>query len=78
MLISTLVDSLVAVDLRNWISRELAADIAIADILSPMPIQQLALKIASVCSLIPKKVMAEQLAEVTKELDAWSAASTNA
>lgn len=78
LLTSTLVDSLVAVDLRNWISRELAADVAIADILSPMPIQQLALKIASVCSLIPKKVMAEQLAEVTKELDAWSAASTSA
>jgi hypothetical protein len=61
LLITSLVDSLVAVDLRNWISRELATDIAIADILSPMPIQQLSLKIASCCSLIPKEVIAEQI-----------------
>lgn len=64
------VDSLVAVDLRNWISRELAADVVIADILSPMPIQQLALKVASVSSLVPKSVIATQLADITKELNA--------
>lgn len=64
------VDSLVAVDIRNWVFRELAADITVFDIISPMPISLLALKIASVSGLLPKELVAEQIEEVTKELNA--------
>jgi hypothetical protein len=69
----TTVDSLVAVDLRNWISRELSAEVTLGDILSAMPIQLLSLKVATLCSLIPKDVKAEQATEVTKEVEAWMA-----
>ena len=40
------VDSLVAVEIRNWIMREIKSDISVFDILANIPISQLALTIA--------------------------------
>ena len=47
------VDSLVAVELRNWILHEIKADLSISDILSNIPLTALASKIASKSSLVP-------------------------
>jgi hypothetical protein len=40
------VDSLIAVEIRNWILKELKSEISIFDILSPMPIHILSTKIS--------------------------------
>lgn len=40
------VDSLKAVEVRNWLFRELGCDVSVFDILSPMPLAELAIKIA--------------------------------
>lgn len=40
------VDSLVAIEVRNWISREMKANIALLDILAAVPMDKLAAKIA--------------------------------
>lgn len=61
-------DSLVAVEIRNWTFRELESDITVFDILAPMPISLLALKIASKSKLISEILLKEQLEEVNKEL----------
>jgi hypothetical protein len=62
------VDSLGAVEIRNWTFRELESDITVFDILAPMPISLLALKIASKSKLISEILLKEQLEEVNKEL----------
>ncbi|TAQ90647.1 hypothetical protein B7494_g1069 [Chlorociboria aeruginascens] len=55
------VDSLVAVEMKNWIFREIKADISIFDILSNVPIMLLGAKIAGKSTLIPAGVMELQL-----------------
>ena len=40
------VDSLVALEVRNWITRELRANIALLEILASVPMATLAVKIA--------------------------------
>ena len=47
------VDSLVAIEIRNWIFKELKSQVSVFDILSKVPISQLALKIASKSSYVP-------------------------
>ncbi|KAG4437379.1 hypothetical protein IFR05_007143 [Cadophora sp. M221] len=46
------VDSLIAVEVRNWVVKELKADISILDILSPMTITTLAAKICGSSKLV--------------------------
>lgn len=41
------VDSLKAVEVRNWLFRELKCDVSVFDILSPIPLTELSVKIAS-------------------------------
>jgi hypothetical protein len=43
---TSIVDPLAVVEVRNWVLKELKADISIVDILSPLPIHSLALKIS--------------------------------
>lgn len=50
------VDSLVAVEVRNWIFREIHADINVFDILSGTPMSTLAEKIAARSELVPAKL----------------------
>lgn len=45
-------DSLVAVEVRNWIFRELKADVTVFDLLSQIPISALALKLGEKSKLI--------------------------
>ena len=54
MLIAT-VDSLVAVEIRNWFIKELRADVSVFDILGAIPISTLAVKIAENSKLLAEK-----------------------
>jgi hypothetical protein len=66
------VDSLIAVEVRNWVMKEIKSDISILDILSPMPISQLAHKIADGSKLLPAsfKVEGASANEAEKVADA--------
>lgn len=46
------VDSLVAVEIRNWVFREMNADVNVLDILSGTPMSALAEKIAARSGLV--------------------------
>lgn len=46
------VDSLTAIEVRNWISRELKANIALLEIVSAVPIGDFAAKIAEKSQLV--------------------------
>ncbi|KAE9375002.1 putative lovastatin nonaketide synthase [Stipitochalara longipes BDJ] len=50
------VDSLIAVEVRNWVMKELKSDISILDILSPLPIHSLALKIGERSKILPARL----------------------
>lgn len=50
------VDSLVAVEVRNWVFREINADVNVFDILSRTPMSALAGKIATRSGLVPVKL----------------------
>ena len=54
------VDSLVAVEVRNWLIRELQADISVFDILGTIPISALAVKIVETSKLLANKFDAEK------------------
>jgi hypothetical protein len=49
------VDSLVAVEVRNWLIRELQAEISVFDILGTMPISALSVKIVETSKLLSQK-----------------------
>lgn len=70
ILTSKLVDSLVAVEIRNWIFRDLQSEVALFDLLAPTPLTTLALKVASRTKLISKEALATDLESVTKEVEA--------
>nr|POE88317.1 reducing polyketide synthase fub1 [Quercus suber] len=57
------VDSLVAVEVRNWVSREAKSDLSVFDILSPVAMSVLIHKIASKSSVLSAEVKAEAGAE---------------
>lgn len=50
------VDSLLAIELRNWIFKELKAQVSVFDILSKVPMSQLSTKVASKSSFVPASV----------------------
>ncbi|KIW56108.1 hypothetical protein PV05_04791 [Exophiala xenobiotica] len=50
------VDSLIAVELRNWIFREVGADVGMFEILSEEPMCNLAVKIAGMSKFLPKSL----------------------
>ena len=50
------VDSLVAIEIRNWIFKELKSQVSVFDILKKVPISQLALKIAGKSAYVPEKL----------------------
>ncbi|EEQ31726.1 Type I Iterative PKS [Microsporum canis] len=51
------IDSLKAIEVRNWIFNELKADISVFEILSPIPLSQLAMSIISKSSIVPQGVV---------------------
>jgi hypothetical protein len=53
------VDSLIAVEIRNWILKELKSEISILDILSPMPIHILSTKISEGSKILPANLRLE-------------------
>lgn len=54
------VDSLVAIDYRNWIFRELKSTVTVFDILNSVPLTQLAAKIARNSELVPENYKEEE------------------
>lgn len=65
--LSSTVDFLVAVEVRNMIFRRFKADISIFDILSPMPLVKLAAKIVSKSQFIRAEVVAMALEEIVEQ-----------
>jgi hypothetical protein len=61
------VDSLVAVEVRNWIFKELKADVSVLEILSPNPISALTLKVAAKSELVREDIRGTAPPEVTAE-----------
>jgi len=47
------VDSLVAVELRNWLAREAKADVPILELLGPHSLQELSEEVALKSKLVP-------------------------
>lgn len=57
------VDSLKAIEVRNWIFNELQADVSVFEILSPIPLSRLAMKIVAKSSLVLPEVAKQAAAE---------------
>ena len=57
------VDSLVAVEIRNWIFREIKADVSVFDILSSIPLATLSGKVALKSKLVPVAVLELDVAQ---------------
>lgn len=55
------VDSLKAVEVRNWLFRELKCDISVFDILSPMPLAKLSVNIAQKSKSLPESVRQQEM-----------------
>nr|POE87425.1 highly reducing polyketide synthase dhc3 [Quercus suber] len=53
------VDSLLAVEVRNWLAREMRSDLSVFDLLSSIPMSQLVRKVTSKSLLVPNEVKAE-------------------
>lgn len=64
-------DSLVAIELRNWITREFSAPLQSSEIMTDQPIRDLALKVASRSSVVSSKSDGEASSE-SEELGADS------
>ena len=58
------VDSLKAVEVRNWIFKELRCDVSVFDLLSPVPLAKLALSIVAHGALTQPKVASQALGEM--------------
>ena len=50
------IDSLVAIEIRNWIFKELKSQVSVFDILAKVPMTQLALKIAGKSGFVPAEL----------------------
>ena len=53
------VDSLKAIEVRNWIYRELQCDVSVFDLLSSAPLSRLAVMIVGRSALVSKEVAAQ-------------------
>ena len=61
------VDSLVAIEIRNWIFKELKSQVSVFDILAKVPMTQLALKIAGKSGFVPAELSKEGEAKTKDE-----------
>ncbi|EXJ91415.1 hypothetical protein A1O1_04527 [Capronia coronata CBS 617.96] len=52
------VDSLKAIEVRNWVFKELKCDVSVFDVLSPIPLAQLAARLAKKSTLVPPELVA--------------------
>ncbi|EXJ93245.1 hypothetical protein A1O3_01802 [Capronia epimyces CBS 606.96] len=52
------VDSLKAIEVRNWVFKELKCDVSVFEVLSPVPLAQLAVKLAKKSALVPTDLIA--------------------
>lgn len=61
------VDSLKAIEVRNWIFGELKADVSVFDLLSPRPLSKLAVHIVAKSSLVSGEVAKAAAAEAAEQ-----------
>ena len=54
------VDSLVAIEMRNWIFKELKSQVSVFDVQSKVPITQFAVKIAKKSGYVPAEVLSKE------------------
>ena len=54
-----LVDSLKAINVRNWVFKEVKADVSVFDIMAPTPLGQLAVNLAKMSSLVSPELVAK-------------------
>lgn len=66
------VDSLVAVEIRNWFFRELKSEVALFDLLAPLALNTLSLKVASKSKLVSADALKADGEQVMKEIEAAS------
>jgi len=59
-----LVDSLKAVEVRNWLFREAKVDISVFEILSPMPLNVLSMKIAAKSKYLSPEITKQAVEEL--------------
>lgn len=59
-----------AVEIRNWIMRELKSEVALFDLLAPIPLSTLALKVASRSKLLSGEAIKADLESVNQEIGA--------
>ena len=57
------VDSLVAIEMRNWIFKELKSQVSVFDVQSKVPISQFAIKIAKKSGYVPQEVLNKENGE---------------
>ncbi|KAL2004181.1 hypothetical protein VTN02DRAFT_5830 [Thermoascus thermophilus] len=57
------IDSLKAIEVRNWVFNELQTDVSVFEILSPIPLSRLAMKIVAKSSLVLPEVAKQAAAE---------------
>ncbi|ETN44945.1 uncharacterized protein HMPREF1541_09820 [Cyphellophora europaea CBS 101466] len=58
------IDSLKAVEVRNWLFREAKADVSVFDILSPVPLKKLAVMIVGKSKLVKEEVQRQAVEEL--------------
>lgn len=58
------IDSLKAVEVRNWLFREAKADVSVFDILSPMPLKKLAITVVTKSKFVSEEVGKSGLEEL--------------
>lgn len=61
------VDSLKAIEVRNWIFQQLKCDVSVSDVLSPMPLTKLALKIVGKTALASAEVSKQAVADALED-----------
>lgn len=64
-LLTIVVDSLVAVEVRNMIFRKMKAEISVFDILSPMPLVKLSTKIVGKSKFTREEVARQAIEELS-------------
>ena len=64
------VDSLVAIEMRNWIFKELKSQVSVFDVQSKVPITQFAVKIAKKSGYVPAEILNKDGAEGDKSREA--------
>lgn len=62
-------------EIRNWFFRELKSEVALFDLLAPLPLTTLALKVASKSKLVSAEALKADMDQVKKEIESATPAT---